>query len=172
MDNQSRARDDDPLEAPDALDAEDATPRGRQRDDLPDSATYDPIERRRFGPVGVVPSSRWVTVALCVIFVALLAYAISTGNVVSEVGMVVIIVFVGLPLLVLTIVNHGRFLPPPPPPAPYGELAKDNAYPYDAAEDANDAQDERDEREPLDGQYPAHLLDEPPGEDGKRHGLN
>jgi hypothetical protein len=166
VDKRSRERDesadDDALD--DALEADDAPAPGQSRDDTPDSATDDPIERRRFGPVGAVPSSRRVTVALCVVFVVLLGYAIWTGNVVSVVGMVVIIVFVGLPLLVLTIVNHGRFLPPAP--SPYADPAKDGLYGHDGAGN------EPDEREPLDGQYPAQLLDEPPGEDGKRHGLN
>lgn len=138
-------------------------------DEAPDSATYDPIERRRFGPVGAVPSSRWVTVALCVGFGALLAYAISTGNTVSVVGMVVIGVFVGLPLVVLTVVNHGRFLPPPIPTLD-GDAAKAGL----AARADDDVEDgaQQAEREPLSGQYPAHLLDESSGADGKRHGLN
>lgn len=162
VDKRSHGRDDD------ALDAADATPMGQSPDAPPDTATYDPIERRRFGPVGAVPSSRWVTVALCLGFVALLAYAISTGNTVSVVGMVVIGVFVGLPLVVLTIVNHGHFLPPPP--SPYGDAAKDGMY-ENTDEGAEDGASPT-EREPLSGQYPARLLDETRHGDGKRHGLN
>ncbi len=164
---ENRPRERDESADDDAVDADSELAPGPSRDDQPDSATYDPIERRRFGPVGAIPSSRWLTVALVVVFAVLLGYAIWTGNTISVVGMVVIIVFVGLPLLVLTIVNHGRFLPPPPPPTPYP--TKDDPY---ARDDASDGADTPDEREALDGQYPAHLLDEPPGEDGKRHALN
>lgn len=137
------------------------------RDAPPDSATYDPIERRRFGPVGAVPSSRWVTALLCLGFVGLLAYAISTGNAVSVVGVVVIGVFVGLPLIILTIVNHGRFLPPPSAYAPPQEVANS------AVADGDDAVDGRRsvgaEREPLAGAFPARLLDEPHTRDGRGH---
>jgi len=166
VDKRARKRDDAAQgadeDATGVVDKKDATPLAVSGDEPPDSATFDPIERRRFGPVGAVPSSRWVTVALGVVFVVLLGYAISTGNIVSVVGMVVIIVFVGLPLLVLTIVNHGRFLPPPSSydtPTPDGSLERDE-------------RDTQDEREPLSGHYPARLLDEAPGDDGNRLRLN
>ncbi len=147
--------------------SDDANEAAARRDAPPDSATYDPIERRRFGPVGVVPSSRWVTVALCLGFVGLLVYAISTGNAVSVVGVVVIGVFIGLPLAILTIVNHGRFLPPPIPTTAPRELA--NGALADDTPSADGSANVAAEREPLAGAFPARLLDESHPSDGRDH---
>ena len=125
--------------------------------DRPHPDDYDSFERRRFGPVGVVPASPWLTVALCLAFVGILLYGAISGNGLAFVLVAVVAVFIGVPYLLLYLFN-GKRLPPRAyvPPADNVD-AVEHEWPDDQKADTQAA----DARESLDSALPAAGLGEP-----------
>ncbi|HLY30196.1 MAG TPA: hypothetical protein VKQ36_04160, partial [Ktedonobacterales bacterium] len=109
---------------------------------------------------GAIPSSPWLTLVLCLGFVGLLIYGVMTGNTLSFVMVAVVAVFIGVPYLLLVVLNGWR-LPPRTFPPTGDRSASDQPAHNEARSDEDDEGGAPNEREPLDGQAPAASMGEP-----------